>query len=81
VQLGDGQAKDIAYQAGKIGNLALRAEVFENIQLGYRDIDTRHIKQVLEIGNGAVGDDWKNAKIVAIVEHFRQIIGESHVAA
>jgi hypothetical protein len=39
------------------------------------------IEQIVEIGGSTIGDDGNDPQIVAIVQHLRQLIGETHVGA
>src|SRR5262249_25759148 len=53
----------------------------EHVGLRHCDVDVPQIEQVVHVGRGAIGDDRKNPQVVAIVEHFRQLVGECHVGA
>ncbi len=81
VHLRDRQTDDVVDPVFEVGDLALRAEVLEHVRLGHRDVDLPQIKQVVEIGSRAIGDDRNDAQIVAVVENLRQLVGEGHVGA
>src|SRR5262249_23022189 len=39
------------------------------------------VEKIIEVRGCPVGDDWKNAQIVAVIENLRKLVGERHVAA
>src|SRR5262249_51196317 len=74
-------ADDVVDAAFKIGGLALRAEILEHVRLRDRHIDAAEIEKIVEVRGRPVGDDRKNAQILAVIKNLRQFIGEGHVAA
>jgi hypothetical protein len=65
----------------EIRRLPLRAEILENVRLRHHKVDVSEIEEVVEVGGSTRGDDGKHPQIVAIIEHLRQLIGESHVGS
>jgi hypothetical protein len=61
--------------------LTLGAEVFEDVRLGERDVDAAKVQQVFQVAGGAPRNDGKHAQLVAVVEHFSQLVGETQVSA
>ena len=75
------QADDVVNPAVEIGRLSLRAEIFEDVRLGHRDVDPAQIKQVVEIGSGAVGDERDDPQIFAVVQDLSELVRKGHVGA
>ena len=81
MELRDGQAHDVIDPRVQVGNPALRAEIFEHIRLRHRHVNLTQVKEIVEVRGGTIGDDRHDAQIVAIVENFRELVGEGHVGA
>ena len=75
------QADDVIDPIVEIGNFPVSAEIVKHVGLGDRDVNLLQIKQIVEVGRGTVGDDRDDAQVVAVVEHFCQLVGERHVGA
>src|SRR5713101_4417636 len=81
VELGDRKTDDVADPVLQMRRLALRTEIFEDIRLGERDVDAAKVEQVIQVGGGATCYDGKHAQLVAVVEHFSELVGPAQVGA
>ena len=81
VHLGNRQTEDVVNPVLQVGRFALGAEIFEHVRLRDGEIHTAQIKQILQVGGGAIGHDRQDAEVVPVVEHFGHLVGKAHIGA
>src|SRR5262245_51076824 len=81
MNLGDRKAQQILDALVEVRKLPLRAEIFEEIDLGDGDVNAAQIEQVLEVRGRAARHDWQNPHLIAVIDYSSDLLGEAHERA
>ena len=72
-----------AHQIGdavlQVRDLQLRLVIFEDVRLREGDVDAAQIEEILDIGGSAIGEEGKDAQVVPVVQHFRDLRSEDRI--